>query len=549
MRGATASSATASSTTRWQRCSGSNCLAFSSVAGAAGAFAVVAEREWGDAARRPAQVFAVVAAASVLTAEFPYTLGLAFALAALAALQTWRFAWFALLAAGTFATSPLAFLLLVIVLLAAVTRSGLLVRPAVAIACTCVAGAVLWRLFPAGGRYPFSVAELAAALVFCGFGMVFTWRVPQARLLSSIFATYAAACLLAYLVPSPIGENIARLRYVAMPVALLTLSLRRWRPLLPALAAFALALSWNMSPLAYSVARSANDPSAERRLLDARGAVPSPAAEPVLPRRGRRHGRPLGRGLPRGGRHPDRPRLVPPGRFPSERAALRPARPPLLHPLAAQDGRPLRRADKRPGRLQRTRRGAAPPQRRLGSRARLPLRDDARSTPCPRRGRSSPGRLARACSRCAQQHRPSACPGPARTASRFATRRTGPAEASASADRDGMFDVETLRAGIVRLRFAVTPDAALATITGRERQIPAPALIERVTPSRVPEPRPTASLRPLPTLRTKAVARVLALAFGIALVWLSRPAASPRLLGNSPVVIVERHWIGRFFTR
>jgi hypothetical protein len=35
---------------------------------------------------------------------------------------------------------------------------------------------------------------------------------------------------------------------------------------------------------------------------------------------------------------------------------------------------------------------------------------------------------------------------------------------------DGMFDVETLHAGIVRLHFAVTPDAALATITGRERQ-------------------------------------------------------------------------------
>jgi hypothetical protein len=239
-------------------------LGLLSVAGAAGAFAVVAEREWGDAARRPAQVFAIVAAASVLSAAFPYMLGLAFALAALAALQTCRFALFALLAPGTVATSPLAFLLLLVVLLAAATRSGLRVRPAVAIACTCVAGVAVWRLFPGGGRYPFSPAELTAALAFCGLGIVFTWRVPQARLLSSIFATYAAACLLAYLIPSPIGENIARLRYVAMPVALLTLSLRRWRPLVPALAAFALALWWNVSPLAFSVARAANDPSAER---------------------------------------------------------------------------------------------------------------------------------------------------------------------------------------------------------------------------------------------------------------------------------------------
>jgi transcriptional regulator with XRE-family HTH domain len=54
--------------------------------------------------------------------------------------------------------------------------------------------------------------EFAGVLAFCGLGMAFTWRIPQARLLFTLFATYAAACVLLYIVPSAIGENVARLR-------------------------------------------------------------------------------------------------------------------------------------------------------------------------------------------------------------------------------------------------------------------------------------------------------------------------------------------------
>ena len=240
-------------------------LATVSVAASSGAFALVAEREWDDAARWPARMFAVIAAASVVTGAFPYLLGVACALTAIVALQRHRLIPFALLAAVTLATSPLAFLFLVVVLLAAaVSARQIRAAPATAVAVTAVVGFVLSRVFPSGGRFPYSWTELAGAIVFCMLGMAFTWRVPQARLLFTLFATYAVASALLYVVPSAIGENVARLRYIAIPVAALVLTLRKWRPLLPAVAAMSLALSWNLTPIAYSLDRGGADPSSKR---------------------------------------------------------------------------------------------------------------------------------------------------------------------------------------------------------------------------------------------------------------------------------------------
>jgi hypothetical protein len=238
-------------------------LAVLSVALATVSFTVVAERAWGSAAVWAARVFALAAAASVLTAAFPYGLGLALALTSLVALGSRRHIVFAALAALTFATSPLAFVLLLVVLagVAASRTRQEVVRPAVAIAVVGMVAAVVWRLFPSSGRFPFSTAELAAALTFCGLGIAFTWGVERARVLRYIFIAYALAIIAAFVVPSGIGENVARLRYAAVPLTVLTLSLRRWRPLPWALAAFALALSWNATPLAYSFVRTSSDPS------------------------------------------------------------------------------------------------------------------------------------------------------------------------------------------------------------------------------------------------------------------------------------------------
>src|SRR2546421_11162387 len=146
-------------------------LAVATIALAALAFAVVLGREWGRTARWSSRTFAVVWAGVVLSAAFPFALGIALALLALWAIQArahWRFA---LLAALTLAASPLAFLLLALLLggiaLERRAEPGRLLMPAAVIAAAGGIEVVLWRAFPDNGRYPFSLTELFAASTFC----------------------------------------------------------------------------------------------------------------------------------------------------------------------------------------------------------------------------------------------------------------------------------------------------------------------------------------------------------------------------------------------
>jgi hypothetical protein len=239
-------------------------LAVFTAAASAGAFAVLVRREWPEAGPWPARLFNVVAALGVLTGAFPYALGFAFALGALVVLRPLRLVWFTALAALSFAASPLAFVFLLVVLLAVAAMSRLrqLVAPGTAVVAIALVGAALQRLFPAGGLFPFPSSELIALLVFCCIGIAFTARVPAARVLLRFFVVYGMASVAAFLVPTSIGENIARLRFVALPLAALVLALRHWRPVLPTAFVLVLAASWNLSPLAFGAARASEDPSA-----------------------------------------------------------------------------------------------------------------------------------------------------------------------------------------------------------------------------------------------------------------------------------------------
>jgi hypothetical protein len=242
-------------------------LAVATIATAALAFAVVIGREWGPTARWSSRTFAVVWAGIVLSAAFPFALGTALALLAIWALQAggrWRFT---ALAALTLAASPLAFLLLALVLAAIAlsrrTDPRRLLAPGLAICGAGLVQLLLTRAFPGGGRYPYPANELATACAACLCGAAITWNVERARVLRSIFLVLLAACLAVYLVPSEIGENIARFRYLAVPLFVLAFSLRGFRPRWLAAATLLLAIWWNVNPLAASYAKGTAERAAD----------------------------------------------------------------------------------------------------------------------------------------------------------------------------------------------------------------------------------------------------------------------------------------------
>src|SRR5262249_1331354 len=243
-------------------------LAVATVSTAALAFAVIVSRQWGPTARWSSRTFAVVWCGVVFSAAFPFALGAALPMLAIWAVQagrTWRFA---VLLALTLAASPLAFLLLALVLagvgVARWQERRALVAPAVAIVAFGVVEVALWRAFPGAGTYPFSWQELLAGITFSVLGIWMAWGVERARPLRSMVVGYLVASLSGFAIRRAVGENALRLRYLAIPLAVLTLSLRRWRPLPITLGVLALAVAWNISPTIANIVHGRGDPAASR---------------------------------------------------------------------------------------------------------------------------------------------------------------------------------------------------------------------------------------------------------------------------------------------
>ena len=79
------------------------------------------------------------------------------------------------------------------------------------------------------------------------------------------FVAYGVVSLAAYAFTTPLGENIARVRLAALPIAVLVLSLRRWRPLPVAALVLVLAAMWNLGPHAWALSRSAREHDGRER--------------------------------------------------------------------------------------------------------------------------------------------------------------------------------------------------------------------------------------------------------------------------------------------
>jgi hypothetical protein len=135
-------------------------VAIAGQAVAVGTFAALVFEEFGPKGRWAARTFAIVWPAFVLTAAFPSALGIMLALLALRALQRGRTARACATCALTLAASPLAFLLLT-VLLAAIAlgnrvRGRRLVYPALTVLVLGAFEVLLWRMFPSQGRSQFA---------------------------------------------------------------------------------------------------------------------------------------------------------------------------------------------------------------------------------------------------------------------------------------------------------------------------------------------------------------------------------------------------------
>ncbi|HEY8107814.1 MAG TPA: hypothetical protein VIC70_03865, partial [Gaiellaceae bacterium] len=219
-------------------------LAVLTVAVAAAAFALVVEREWGNAARWSGRAFAVVWPGVILAGEFPFALGGALALLALLALQRGRRWAAAVLVVLVLAASPVAFVLLAVVLAGvAAARPGVLrgkAVPALAVVLTAAVGLLVVHLFPSG-TLEFPGVEALEATAFAVGLLALVWPLDRARGLRGVLVVYLLAVIAVYAVPSGLGHDIGRLRQLALPLALLVVALRRWRPLPLALAAVVLA--------------------------------------------------------------------------------------------------------------------------------------------------------------------------------------------------------------------------------------------------------------------------------------------------------------------
>jgi hypothetical protein len=203
-------------------------LAVLSVATASTAFARLVR--W-----TPATVtFAVVWGAYTISGAYPFMLGAAFALLALLTRRVWLFA---ILAALTWAASPLAVLMLAVAVIGLRRRrESLLTLGLIAVQV------VLAHIFHGRGHFPFPWPEILASLVFSVGGAV----LARDRALRGIFVAYAGLVVLSVAFQSQLGENAARLRFAALPLALLVV---RGHRLWIAVPLVALCGAYNITPL------------------------------------------------------------------------------------------------------------------------------------------------------------------------------------------------------------------------------------------------------------------------------------------------------------
>jgi hypothetical protein len=226
---------------------------------AAGLFALLARRHWGERAGSLAALwFALGTIATLVSGRLTFMLGVAIGLAALLALQSGRLPGAAALAALAMLASPVAGVFVVLALLAWGVAQAAVGRAALVAAPALTAGVVLLLAFPEGGTEPFVASAFWPALA--GAALVAMLLPARERALRIAAALFALACAASFVLATPLGGSVTRLGALAAgPVVLGALAWRR-SPALLAAAALPLAY-WQLYPAVRDVVRASGDPS------------------------------------------------------------------------------------------------------------------------------------------------------------------------------------------------------------------------------------------------------------------------------------------------
>lgn len=223
---------------------------------AAAGFATIVGRRWPELAVTPSAAFALLMPLGVIAGTYPFLLGLAAALWALASLQAgWTTASGVLVAVAAVAHPlALAFLVMALAAIGLADRSWWARRRlrvyALAVAAVLALQFAVTRAFASdGARYPFDPKDAVAVVAFCAAGLLASRGVPGQRPLAAVFAGYAALGLAALTVPTPIGGNVVRLMVLmGAPLLMIPLGARRFRPVWLAVPALAGTLFWQVLP-------------------------------------------------------------------------------------------------------------------------------------------------------------------------------------------------------------------------------------------------------------------------------------------------------------
>lgn len=188
-------------------------------------FAHLVRRYGGEHARAAAVWFGAAAVGDLFIGRLTYALGVTLGLAAVTALSRGGRRWAAVLGVACAAASPIAGLFLVLVAVAAWRTIG--ARAAAWLgAPSLVAVALMDLVFPDGGRQPFALGAAAGGIAL----VLLVVRVADRGLpvVRHGGLLYAGAIALAFVIPSPMGSNVARLG-VLLAGPLLLATTREWR--------------------------------------------------------------------------------------------------------------------------------------------------------------------------------------------------------------------------------------------------------------------------------------------------------------------------------